>query len=339
MRGLAWAPNGKEVWFTADRGGAARGLYAVGLDGSVRRVLQVASNLTLHDIARDGRTLLGHGPERAGINCLAPGESQERDLSWLDWSLVQDLSADGRTVLLDETAEGGGEVGSIYLRPSDGSPAIRLGDGTARSMSLDGQWVLGSPVPGGKLHQLPTGVGEPRDIRTGNLYCHYARWVPQLQDRIVVSGHEPDQGVRLFMLDPETGEHEAFTPEGIDFMEFLMLPDGRSASVTTSDQEHRIYPIDGSDSRPIPHLTRTDRIVSWFPDGRSLLTYRTNELPARIVRLDLETGQRTPWRDLTPPDPTGIYRVGRLRTSQDLSSYAYTYYMQLVDLHVVSGLR
>ena len=97
--------------------------------------------------------------------------------------------------------------------------------------------------------------------------------------------------------------------------------------------------LDGSDSRAIPHLTRTDRIVSWFPDAKSLLSYRTNELPARVTRVDIETGERTPWRDLTPPDPTGIYRVGRLRTSQDRAAYAYTDYMQLVDLHVVSGLR
>jgi dipeptidyl aminopeptidase/acylaminoacyl peptidase len=303
-------------------------------------VLQVASNLTLHDIARDGRALVGHGPERAGINGLPPGETQERDLSWLDWSLVQDLSPDGRMIVLDETAEGGGDAGSIYLRPTDGSPAIRLGDGSARAISPDGKWVIGSPESGqqGQLVLLPTGVGEPRAIQSGHLFCHYTRWLPG-DRRIVVSASEPGQGVRLFLLDPETGEHQAFTPEGIDFMEFQILPDGRWASVTTSDQEHRMYAVDGSDSKPIPHLTRTDRIVSWFPDARSLLAYRSSELPARVFRVDLETGERTPWRDLTPPDPTGIYRVGRLRMSQDLSAYAYTYYMQLVDLHVVSGLR
>ncbi len=340
MRGLAWAPGGREVWFTADRGGAARGLYAASLDGSLRRVLQLASNLTLHDIARDGRVLLGHGPERAGINGLAPGETQERDLSWLDWSLVQGLSPDGRTIVLDETAEGGGDKGSVYIRSTDGAPAIRLGDGSARAISPDGQWVIASPDAGqhGSLVMLPTGVGEPRPIQHGNLFCHYIRWLPG-ENRLVVSANEPGQGVRLFTLDPDSGEHHAFTPEGIDFMEFELLPGGQWVSVNTSDQEHRTYAIDGSESKPIPHLTRTDRIVSWLPEGNALLAYRTNELPARIFRVDLQTGQRTPWRDLTPPDPTGIYRVGRLRMSLDLTAYAYTYYMQLVDLHVATGLR
>jgi len=156
---------------------------------------------------------------------------------------------------------------------------------------------------------------------------------------MVISASEPGQGVRLFLLDPETGEHQAITPEGIDFMEFQVLPDGKSVSAINYDQEHRIYSLDGSDSKPIPHLTRTERIVSWIPGQNALLAYPTNELPARVSRLDLDTGVRTTWRELTPPDPTGIFRVGRLRMSKDLTAYAYTYYMQLVDLHVVSGLR
>jgi serine/threonine protein kinase/Tol biopolymer transport system component len=339
MRGLAWSADGREVWFTADRGGAARGLYAVSLERAFRRVLQVASNLTLHDVARDGRVLVGHGPERAGINGLPPGEKHERDFSWLDWTLLQDLSPDGRMILLDETAEGGGATGSIYLRPTDGSPAIRLGDGSARTISPDGQWVIGGGLgANGELLLLPTGVGEPRPIPTGNLFCHYPRWLPDGR-HVVVSASEPGHGIRLYRLDTATGEHQALTPEGIDFMEFHVLPDGRSVAAISSDQEHRTYALDGSDSQPIAHLGRTDRIVTWLSDANALLAYRTNELPARIERVNLDSGERTLWRELTPPDPTGIYRVGRTRASRDLSAYAYTYYMQLVDLHVVQGLK
>ena len=340
MRGLAWSADGHEVWFTADRGGAARGLYAVTRDGHQRRVLQVASNLTVHDIARDGRVLLGHGSERAGINGLAPGETHERDLSWLDWSLLQDMSLDGRQILLDETAEGGGAEGSIYLRSTDGSPAIRLGDGSARAISPDGGWVIGASYGGakGEFLMMPTGVGEARSIPTGDLFCHYPRWLPDART-LVVSASEPGRGIRLYRLDSVTGEQQAFTPEGIDFLEFHLLPDARSVAAINSDQEHRTYLIDGSDSQPVPHLARNDRIVRWLPDAHAVLAYRTNELPARIHRVDLDTGERTVWRDLTPPDPTGIYRMGRVRMSADLSAYAYTYYMQLIDLHVVEGLR
>jgi hypothetical protein len=86
-------------------------------------------------------------------------------------------------------------------------------------------------------------------------------------------------------------------------------------------------------------LERTDRIVRWQPDGRGVIVYRTNELPSRMHRVDLESGARTAVRELSPPDPTGIYRVGRVHTSADGTAYAYNYYMQLIDLHVISGLE
>ena len=340
-RGLAWSADGKDVWFTADRGGAARGIYAVALDGKVRRVLQVASNLTLHDVARDGRVLVAHGTERAGISGLAPGESRERDLSWLDWSLLQDISSDGRLMLLDESAEGGGASGSIYVRPTDGSPAVRLGDGVGRGFSPDGQWVLGNRygIKGvGQLYLIPTGVGEPLEVPTEGLHSHAALWLPDGK-RIVIAGHEPGHGIRLYRMDLETGDWRAFSPEGVEYLDFQVLPDGQSVSAFGSEFGHRIYPLEGGEPRPIPWLDRSERVIRWAGDGRSAFIYRSTETPVRIYRVDIETGERTLWRELTPPDPTGIYRIARIRMSADGSAYAYNYYMQLLDLHVIEGLR
>jgi eukaryotic-like serine/threonine-protein kinase len=341
IRGMAWSADGREVWFTADRHGAARGLYAVSLDGRLRHVLQLASNLTLHDVARDGRVLVGHGTERAGINLLAKGAEREHDVSWLDWSLLQDLSADGRTILFDETAEGGGETGAVYLRPIDGSGAVRLGEGTGRAISPDGEWVVGAyytPGEQGRMFLMPTGVGEPRPIVAGDLHLHHAAWLPD-QRHLVVSGHEPGRGIRLYRLHLETGEHQPFTPEGMDYLEFRVLPNGTEVSGINGDDDHWIYPIDGSAPRPLGMLDRADRIVRWLPDGRSLLSYRLNELPAKIHRVDVETGERIVWREIAPPDPTGIFRIGRVRTSADGMAHGYVYYMHLVDLHVLSGLK
>jgi eukaryotic-like serine/threonine-protein kinase len=339
LRGLAWKPDGSEVWFTADRGGAARGLYAVTLDGTLRRVLQLASNMTVFDVARDGRVLIGHGPERAGINALAPGETRERDLSWLDWSLLKAISPDGRTLLIDETAEGGGTSGSVYLRPMDGSPAMRLGDGAAIAMSGDGQWVIAAFFGGGlgRLVMLPTGVGESRPVPAGSLYCHHAVMLPDNR-HLVVSAHEPGHGVRLYRLDSETAEAQALSPEGVNAVELNLLPDGKAVAAMGADQDHWLYPLAGGDPRPLTVLERTDRIVRWLPGENAVIVFRTNELPSRMHRVSLETGERSVVRELAPPDPTGIYRVGRVHTSADGKAYAYNYYMQLIDLHVITGL-
>jgi hypothetical protein len=102
--------------------------------------------------------LLTRGNDRAGMIGLAPGEAKERDLSWLDWSVPVDLSADGRTVLFGETGEGGGPKYAVYLRKTDGSPACcRPGS------------VKRSPSPA--IRSITSGCG---GFPTGNNWCSRA---------------------------------------------------------------------------------------------------------------------------------------------------------------------
>ena len=78
------------------------------------------------------------------------GQERDQDLSWLDYSYPADLSADGKLLLFDEEGGGGGlsysKTGglsyAVYLRQTDGSPAILLGEGGATPLSPDGKWVV-----------------------------------------------------------------------------------------------------------------------------------------------------------------------------------------------------
>ncbi|HET9327508.1 MAG TPA: protein kinase [Candidatus Eisenbacteria bacterium] len=341
IRGIAWSASGKEVWFTADRGGAARGLYAVNLEGEVRRVLQLASNLTVHDIARDGRVLVAHGTERAGISALAASDARERDLSWLDWTLLHDLSSDGRFAILSESAEGGGSGGSAYQRPLDGSPAVRLGEGyVIGGLSPDGERIpVVRQYQSSEVELLPTGVGEPIALSLSGLMPHSLAWLPDNR-RVVVAGSESGKGTRLYVAELATGRYEAISPEGIIYREGLkVFPDGSAVATYNAEQVCYAYPVDGGDPWPIVALGPQDRIIRWFPDGRSMLIFQIDQQPGRLYRLDPDTDECTVWRELTPPDPTGIYRISRVFASADCTAYAYTYYMQLIDLHVIEGLR
>ena len=115
--GLAWSPEGDEVWYTGDA------LMAVGPSGKSRTVLALPGYPTLRDVARDGRILITSNGRRREILGLGPGESSERNLSWHDWSFPSDLSADGRTLLFDEqgAATGGGQTYS----PTCAGPTAR----------------------------------------------------------------------------------------------------------------------------------------------------------------------------------------------------------------------
>src|SRR5438128_851834 len=160
-RGVAWSPDGSEIVFAASNEGS-RAIHAVRLDGAARVVLRMPSNLTLKDISRQGSTLLVVENERMRAHFIGAKEGDARDLTWLDWTLARAITADGSQILFDETGIGGGPLGSVYTRGTDGSPAVRLGDGTAFSFSPDGAWALTSVGLGpSRVELVPCGAGEP----------------------------------------------------------------------------------------------------------------------------------------------------------------------------------
>ena len=156
-QGLAWSPDGSEIWFTAAEVGN-RSLYAVSLSGRLRSLAQVTGSLTIQDASSDGRVLLIDEARRLGMSALPPGETKERELSWLDWSRPAGLSKDGKTVLFFEAGEGGGPGYSTYVRGTDGSPAVRLGAGQAAGFSPDGE--VGPRAPGQAHKPAPGPVSD-----------------------------------------------------------------------------------------------------------------------------------------------------------------------------------
>ena len=96
---------------------------------------------------------------RVGMIGTAPEGSQERDLSWLDFSVPIDLSSDGKILLFVESGDGGGPHYTTFIRGTNGTPAVRLGEGFALALSPDGKWALARTPDSNNVALLPTGVG------------------------------------------------------------------------------------------------------------------------------------------------------------------------------------
>ena len=138
---LNWSPDNHEVWFSGGQPGSDPALYAVTLTGAQRLISQTGGMIVMQDVARDGRVLLSTVNSRLGILYLPPNGSAQHDLAWLDSSLLYELSNDGKSALFVELSNGQGRNSAIYMRKTDGSPAIRLGYGNRPSISPDGKWV------------------------------------------------------------------------------------------------------------------------------------------------------------------------------------------------------
>jgi serine/threonine protein kinase/dipeptidyl aminopeptidase/acylaminoacyl peptidase len=338
-QGLAWSPSGEEIWFTATKAGVGRALHAVDLSGRERLLARVPATLTLFDTARDGRVLLKREIARTEIKGHIAGDSEERELSWFDSSLPAALSKDGKMLLFAEVGEAGGATYGVYIRGTDGSPAIKLGDGNPTALSPDGKWALcithTSPE---QLYLLPTKAGASRVVTNDEIDHIVAAWHPDGK-RIVFSGSESGHAIRIYIQDVEGGKPKAITPEGGGTLGIIVSPDGKLVLGNGPDGKRYFFPVDGGEAQPVPGLKPGEFIDGWSEDGRSFLVQNFAGLPGVISRVDLATGKRTIWKEIVPADSAGVDSISGVEITPDAKSYVYSYVRTLSDLYMVEGVK
>ena len=343
VQGLAWSPDGTEVWIAAAAVGTARSLYAIGLGGELRSMSGFPGAARLLDVSPDGRILLCRDGIRVGIYAKSPGEVRERELSWMDWSLLADITADGRMILFDEENEQAGPHYVACVRGTDGSPVVQLGEGAARLLSPDGRWALCRvPMPDSPLTLYPTGPGPKREIDAGGRELapgRQVRWLPDGR-RILQFGRSPGGAPVAWLLDLETTEWTLVPSEWQDLPLGLALsPDGSRLAVSYPNGATDIVsPLDGS-KRAGPSLEAEERIVAFDRGGeRVYVCASQGRVPCPTYLLDLSRGHRVPWKEIGPADLGGVTSIN-LRVSPDGEAYAYSYSRTLSELYVVEGLE
>ncbi len=342
--GLAWSPSGKEVWFTVAEPGGATDLFATSLSGKKRLIYRTAGSATLDDVSRDGELLVVLQRHQASAMFHTPGSTRETDLAWHERSEVTDISSDGRFVLIDEVSTDASREAAFYLRKTDGSPAIRLGEGGGGVFSADGKRVLaGSRDSNRALQIVPTGAGEPRTVP---LPIDLSQWwfFPDGR-RILVSGILPNGLARMYSIDSDGKSYRQLAPDGVDVFvgEMPLSPDGKLFAAQPGTPigavKLLLYSTEGNPPRSVPGFEPDDVVIRWAGDGRSLFVFKRNELPARVFRLDVDTGKRTPWMELMPSDPAGVIRIPVIAMTPDGRTYAYSFTRELSDLYRIRGLK
>src|SRR5579862_169972 len=335
--GLAWSPGGSEVWFTAARSGLTRALYAASLSGKVRLIGAFPGTLTLFDISSSGLVLIAREQERAMMTARVDGDPQEKDLSWFDYSNVEDISADGNVILFEETGEGGGAHHSVYIRRAGSPGAVRVGDGFALALSPDANWVVTLPDQDpGSLNLIPLTPGQPRVLAGHGLEYQFARFMPR-GDQLLVGGRLSGGPTRLYLQAINGGKPE---PVGVNLYlsNPAVSPDGKQVAGVDSDHRLMVLPLGGGEPRVIA-TGFSGTVLRWSRSGKSLLAQSSGTVPAALLQVDLESGHSKPWKDIAPFHLTGVSLIWPAVLSEDERTIVYSFQQKLSELFVVDGWR
>jgi hypothetical protein len=332
--GLAWAPTSQEVWFTEGASMGARDVNAVSLAGRRRLVYRSAGVLGLVDTAPDGRALFHRSFDRWGAMALLPGGRAEQDVTVNDNSFVGTLSSDGRMLLLNSTSEAAGY--STYLRRDGGDP-VRVASGVGVDISPDGRSAL-IVTESGELNDVPMGPGLSRKVDLGALRVDGGAFLPSSRGGVLLGGREgPGEPYRLWLIDKEGSK-----PRPLDIgapQSWAIAPDGRHVAAMTKIDTVTLVPLDGGPSREIRGIDVSLSVTRWSGDGRSLFLQRRRGWLCEIHRLDLATEKVELWKQVAPPDPTGMVYCSGILPSADGRGYVYGSNRSLASLIVAEGLR
>lgn len=331
-QGLAWSPNGEEVWFSAVKDGVYRSLYATSLRGYERPLLSAPGDGDVQDVLPNGRVLLDNFSTRRVLMVFTPDHPEGRDFTWMDWAYGMCFSNDGKQILFGDQHSGPGY--GTFLRNLDGSAPVRLGDGDPLDLSADGKWAISRMVSSpSQLLLLPTGTGDPRQLTHSSVNHTDARWLPD--GRIFAVGNEPNHPERTFLIDTN-GNETAFTPEGV--RAFAATIDGRRLlTVNGQSLQFQLYPLDGGPPQAVTQLQPGDRPLDFTPGDKAILVRRLGHDGAvEIWRVDLADGQRTLLRTFAlPPMSNGL----NVSVSRDGQRYAYQAHPSVSTEYLVDGLR
>jgi Tol biopolymer transport system component/predicted Ser/Thr protein kinase len=339
VEGIAWSPDGKEVWFAATKTrGWADTIFAITPAGRERSILSLPS-VRLHDISKDGRVLLSRETWRRQIKGFFPGDKAEHPYSWLDDTSVTAISADGRFISIYEA----GEVYYLennslaYYRATDGSPAVRLGVGTA-AISPDGKWVvLGSNHmnPSLPLQLQPIGPGNAKNFSTPGLIAsdHYV-WSDDGR-QIVYEGQTDQNQWNVYKQAVTGGDPVLIKTDARDAYP-VISPDGDTIALREGRGGISLYRGNGSQPVAVKAASENEYPIRFVKGGKALLVAEQPGGELILTVIDLASGRREPWKRI--PDVYSSRANELFVATPDLKYYAYPFPRYSSVLYTVENL-
>jgi hypothetical protein len=341
-QGVAWSLDGRSVLFSSGEGLGYQVREAT-LDGVSSQRLATPEAMIIQDVSRGGSWLASSYAESRIARVRAPGTTGEADVSWLDASVAAALSHDGRLVALADVSTVAGTNYASVLRRTDGSPAVRLGEGWPAGFTRDGQWVISMvPTTPAQLRLYPVGTGETRRVDLGAFLTIDAAevWGPR-EDSILACGTMAAHTRSCYFRTTADQKWRAVSAPltSVEVSPSFVSPDGHQFLGRDAAGANIVYDLRTDSVRPLRGLLAGDDVIRWSPDGKSLWVWRADTLPIIIDRIDVATGQRTLLETLVPPGDQGLRHIVAVTLADDPRVYAYGAGRVISQLFVVEGAR
>jgi hypothetical protein len=342
--GVAWSPDGREIWYAAAPRESAgeRAVFAVTPAGKSRLASHVPGYSEVWDIAADGRLLLSNETIVGTQMVASPSTAPERDVSTVGWATYGALSGDGKTIVFGESGYTTGQDYLVFCRRLDEATAVELGEGQAIGVTPDGMYAIAFlPSQPTKLRVLATRAGESGTLDVAPVSVDRAliSWMPGGKE-FVFLGHEGEAPLRGYRASfaggparpltnlPGTQLWNRISSDGKFVLETLALPNEPEKNV--------IVELASGKVRSAP-LLQGDQPLEWDRDGaHAFVVVRNSYGDATIFRVDLNSGKREVWKQIRPADPAGILSLKSFFVTPSGNAYTYSATRALSSLYVYS---
>jgi WD40 repeat protein len=321
---------------SGQQSGTSPSIYEITRDGALRVRLRLTGFPYLQDISASGDVLFVQATPQMKMEWYEPG-ADPRDLSWLDWTLCRDISPDGKWILFDESGVANDGRALSFMRGTDGSPAVRLGDGLSNEFSPDGQWVLASSNDG-TMMLLPIGAGQEQVLPIPGMSVHDATWLPDGK-ALCMAASESGRGLRLYVYDLATKSARPISDEGVGVHLSRVSPDGKHVIARDQSISYTLYSLEGGPSRPLEGVEPGERPHSWSAEGDAVFAFERGKIPSSIHRIEIATGKREFWHAIGPRNPSGVSGMNSVLMSRDGRSFVASYMRDISELYIARGVQ
>ena len=305
LEGMAWRPDGKEVWYSGAESGDSYCIRAATLNAQERTVYCGTSGTRVHDISPAGRSLVSTQEQRTTMASIERGSKEEKVLQTLGMGLDPKVTPDGAEVVSTDPSERGGTDYSVYAQKlSGGSPVRIAGGGYGSDVSNDGKYVLVG-MPGdskGRVQIVPVGAGETKTVEWAGFQVSGANWFPDGK-HILLFGGPSGKSLGLYEADDTGSPPKLLVNEVPGWAD--VMPDGENLLLVRDGYFVQRSLKDGSEKKLRP-LQSGETPIDWAKDPRHIYTQTVGPEEIRIDKTDIDSDKREVWQVIQPKNQYGM---------------------------------